>query len=56
LKINCKSKGTVGKANPCGQTTCRGGNKSQMKPRGNMAKEEDPKPSHQLYKLQIKST
>ena len=29
--------------------------KLQLKPRGNVAKEEDPKPSHQLYKLQIKS-
>ena len=29
--------------------------KPQLKPRGNAAKEEDPKPSHQLYKLQIKS-
>jgi len=30
--------------------------KPQLKPRGNVAKEEDPKPSCQLYKLQIKST
>ena len=30
--------------------------KPQLKPRGNVAKEEEPKPSHQLYKLQIKST
>ena len=30
--------------------------KPQWKPRGSVAKEEDPKPSHQLYKLQIKST
>ena len=30
--------------------------KPQLKPRGSSAKEEDPKPSHQLYKLQIKST
>ena len=30
--------------------------KPHLKPRGNVAKEEDPKPSHQLYKLQIKST
>ena len=29
--------------------------KPQQKPRGSVAKEEDPKPSHQLYKLQIKS-
>ena len=30
--------------------------KPQSKPRGSMAKEEDPKPFHQLYKLQTKST
>jgi len=30
--------------------------KPQLKPRGSVAKEEDPKPSHLLYKLQIKST
>ena len=30
--------------------------KPQLKPRGSVAKEEEPKPSHQLYKLQIKST
>ena len=30
--------------------------KPQLKPRGIVAKEEDPKPSHQVYKLQIKST
>ena len=29
--------------------------KPQLKPRGSVAKEEDPKPSHQLYKLKIKS-
>ena len=28
--------------------------KPQVKLRGSVAKEEDPKPSHQLYKLQIK--
>ena len=27
--------------------------KPQLKPRGSVAKEEDPKSSHQLYKLQI---
>ena len=32
------------------------GIKPQLKPRGSVSKEEDPKPSHQLYKLQIKST
>ena len=30
--------------------------KPQLKPRGSVAKEEDPKPSHQPYKLQIKPT
>ena len=30
--------------------------KPQLKPRGSVAKEEEPKPSHQLYKLQIKPT
>ena len=30
--------------------------KPQLKPRGSVAKEEDPEPSHQLGKLQIKST
>ena len=27
--------------------------KPQLKPRGSVAKEEDPNPSHQLYKMQI---
>ena len=30
--------------------------KPHLKPRGSVAKEEDPEPSHQLYKLQIKPT
>ena len=30
--------------------------KPQLKPRSSAAKEEDLKPLHQLYKLQIKST
>ena len=30
--------------------------KPQLKPRGSVAKDEDPKPSHQLYKRQVKST
>ena len=30
--------------------------KPQLKPRGGVTKEEDPKPFHQVYKLQIKST
>ena len=30
--------------------------KQQLKPRVSVTKEEDPKPSHQLYKLKIKST
>jgi len=32
------------------------GIKPQLKLRGNVAKEENPKPSHQLYKLLIKPT
>ena len=32
------------------------GIKPQLKPRGSVAKEEEPQPSHQLYKLQVKST
>ena len=42
--------------NPSGRSMYKGGNKPQLKPRGSVAKKEDPKPSHQLYKLQIKST
>jgi len=30
--------------------------KPQLKSRGSVAKEKDPKPSHQSYKLQLKST
>ena len=30
--------------------------KPQLKPRGSVTEEQDPKPSHQVYKLQIKST
>ena len=30
--------------------------KPQLKPKGSVGKEEDSKPSHQLYKQQIKST
>ena len=30
--------------------------KPQLKPRGNGTKPKDPKPYHQLYKLQIKPT
>ena len=30
--------------------------KPRLKPRGSVAKEEDPKPSHQLHKRQVKST
>ena len=43
-------------ANPSGRPTCRGGNKTAIETQGSVAKEEDPKPSHQLYKLQIEST
>ena len=30
--------------------------KPQLKHKGSVAKEEDPKPSHQLYRLQVKPT
>ena len=32
------------------------GKKATIETQEHVAKEEDPKPSHQLYKLQIKST
>ena len=32
------------------------GIKPQLKPKGSVTKEEDPKPSHELHKLWIKST
>ena len=41
--------------NPSGWPTCTGGNKTTIEPRGSVTKEEDPKPSHQQYELQIKS-
>ena len=49
------SRETTG-ANPNGQPTYRGGNKATIQTQRWWAKEEDPKHSHQLYKLQIKST
>ena len=42
-------------ANPRGWPTCKR-MKPQLKPMGSVAKEEDPKPSHQQYQLRIKST
>ena len=50
-----KSSRVASGANPSGRPTHLE-IKAQLKPRGSVAKEEDPKPSHQLYKLQIKST
>jgi len=41
---------------PVDNSHAEGEIKPQLKPRGSVAKEEDSKPSHQLYKLQIKST
>ena len=35
------------------RSTCRGGNKTTTETQGSVAKEEDPKPSNQLYKLQL---
>ena len=51
-----KSSRAASGANPSGRPTCQGGNKTTIETQGSVAKEEDPKPSHQLYKLQIKST
>ena len=50
-----KSSRAASGTNPSGQSTSDVEIKPQLKPRGSVAKEEDPKPSHQLYKLQIKS-
>ena len=41
---------------PVDDLICRSVNKTTNQTRGSVTKEEDPKPSHQLYKLQIKST
>ena len=43
-------------ANPSGRPHAEVEIKPQLKPKGNVTKEENPKPSHQLKKLQIKST
>ena len=51
-----KSSRAASGANPSDDTHAEVEIKPQLKPRGSVAKEEDPKPSHQLYKLQIKST
>ena len=51
-----KPSGKPQELNPNGQLTCRGGNKTTIETWGSVAKEEDPKPSHWLYKLKIKST
>ena len=44
-----KSSRAASGANPSGRPTCRG--KTTSETQGQMAKEEDPKPSQQLYKL-----
>ena len=51
-----KSARVASGANPRGWPTCRGWHKTTIETRGSVAKEEDPKPSHQMYRLQIKST
>ena len=51
-----KSSRAASGANPSGWLHGEVEIKPQLKPRGSVAKEEDRKPSHQLYKLQIKST
>ncbi|CAN0567202.1 unnamed protein product [Rangifer tarandus platyrhynchus] len=51
-----KSSRAASGANPVGDPHAEVEIEPQLKPRGGVAKEEDPKPSPQLYKLQIKST
>ena len=51
-----KSSRAASGANPSGRPHAEVEIKAQLKPRGSVTKEEDPKPSHQLHKLQIKST
>ena len=51
-----KSSKAASRANLRRLPISRGGNKITVETRGSVTKEEDPKPSHQLYKLQIKST
>ena len=51
-----KSSRAASGANPSARPTCRSGTKTTIETQGSMAKEEDSKSSHQLYKLQIKST
>ena len=51
-----KSSRAASGANPSGRPTCQGGNKTTIETQGSVTKEEGPKPSHHLYKQQIKST
>ena len=51
-----KSSRAASGANPSDDPHAEVETKPQLKPRGSVAKEEDPKPSHQVYKLQIKFT
>ena len=51
-----KSSRAASGANPVDDPHAEVEIKPQLKPRGSVAKEEDPKPSHQQYRLQIKST
>ena len=51
-----KSSRAASGPNPSEWSTCRSGNNATVETQGRVAKEEDPTPSHQLYKLQIKST
>ena len=48
--------GAVSGANPSVSPHAEVEIKPQLKARGSVVMEEDPKPSHQLYNLQIKST
>ena len=51
-----KSSRAASGANPSGRPTGRGGNKTTIETQGQCDYGRRPKPSHQVYKLQIKST
>jgi len=55
-RANPSPPGQPEKLNPSGPPHVEVEIKPQLKPRGSVAKEEDPKPLHHLYKLQVKST
>ena len=51
-----KSSRAASGATPSGQPISRGGNKTTIETQGCVTEEENPKPSHQLHKLQINAT